>query len=35
VHEVIFDATGLSAGVYEYVMEAEGFRATKRMTLLK
>lgn len=35
VHEVIFNATGLNAGIYEYVMEAEGFRATKRMILLK
>ena len=35
VFEVIFNATGLKAGIYEYVMEAEGFRATKRMILLK
>ncbi len=34
-HQVTFDATALSAGVYLYVMEADGFTMTRRMTLLK
>ena len=34
-HQVNFDASELSAGVYLYVIEAGDFTATKRMTLLK
>ena len=34
-HNVSFDATNLSAGVYLYVMESASFTITKRMTLLK
>jgi hypothetical protein len=34
-HQVAFDASGLSAGVYLYVLEAGDFTATKRLTLLK
>ena len=34
-HQVTFDATDLSAGVYLYVIEAGDFTATKRLTLLK
>jgi hypothetical protein len=34
-HEVYFDASRLSAGVYLYVMQADGFTATRQMTLLK
>ena len=34
-HTVSFDATDLSAGIYLYVMETEGFSVTKRMILLK
>jgi hypothetical protein len=34
-YQVVFDATGLSAGTYIYRLRAEGFTATRRMTLLK
>lgn len=34
-HNVSFDATNLSAGVYLYVMQSADFTVTKRMTLLK
>ena len=34
-HQVTFDASALSAGVYLYVIEAGDFTATKRLTLLK
>ena len=34
-HNVSFDATDLSAGVYLYVMESGSFAQTNRMTLLK
>ena len=34
-HEISFDASSLSAGVYLYVLEADGFTATRQMTLLK
>jgi hypothetical protein len=34
-HEVYFDASGLSAGVYLYTLEAGGVVQTQRMTLLK
>ena len=34
-HSVSFNADGLSAGVYLYVMEAGDFVSTRRMTLLK
>jgi len=35
IHTVSFDATGLSNGVYLYVMETEGYAVTRRMTLMK
>jgi hypothetical protein len=34
-HEVYFDASGMSAGVYLYTLEAGGVVQTQRMTLLK
>ena len=34
-HQVRFDATDLSAGIYVYVLQSEGFRQTRRMVLLK
>ncbi|MBX2819135.1 MAG: T9SS type A sorting domain-containing protein [Rhodothermaceae bacterium] len=34
-HTVSFDAAGLTAGVYLYVMESGNFSETRRMTLLK
>ena len=34
-HQVVFDASRLSAGVYLYVIEAGPFTATQHMTLLK
>lgn len=34
-HSVTFDGSGLSSGVYMYVLEVGGLRASKRMTLLK
>ncbi len=34
-HQVVFDASRLSAGIYLYVIEAGSFTATQRMTLLK
>ncbi len=34
-HQVTFDATDLSAGIYLYVIQAGDFTATKRLTLLK
>ena len=34
-HRVAFNADQLPAGVYLYIIEADGFRQTKRMTLLK
>jgi len=34
-HNVSFDAAGLTAGVYIYVMESGSFSETRRMTLLK
>ena len=35
IHSVSFDASGLSNGVYLYVMETEGYAVTRRMTLMK
>ena len=34
-HQVVFDASRLSAGIYLYAIEAGSFTATQRMTLLK
>ncbi len=34
-HQVRFDATDLSAGIYVYVLQSETFRQTRRMALLK
>jgi len=34
-NEVRFDGSGLTSGVYLYVMTAGDFKATKRMILLK
>ncbi|MCX7877991.1 MAG: T9SS type A sorting domain-containing protein [Ignavibacteria bacterium] len=34
-HEITFDAEGLSSGVYFYMLETEGFREIRKMTLLK
>ena len=35
VHTVSFDGSGLSNGVYLYVMEAGAFTVTRRLTLMK
>jgi hypothetical protein len=35
VHQLTFDGRGLAGGVYFYSMVAEGFRATRRLLLLK
>ncbi len=34
-HQVGFDASSLSSGVYWYRLEADGFRATRKMVVLK
>ena len=34
-NEVVWNASGLSSGIYFYKLEAEGFSATKKMVLLK
>ena len=34
-YEADFDATNLASGVYFYKLEAEGFKATKKMLLIK
>jgi hypothetical protein len=35
MHEVRFDATNLSSGVYLYRMKASGFQATRKLMLAK
>jgi pectate lyase len=35
VHDVIFDAAGLAAGVYYYRLKAGGYQATKALLLMK
>ena len=35
VHDVIFDAAGLAAGVYYYRLQAGGYQATKALLLMK
>jgi hypothetical protein len=35
VHFINFDAVNLNSGLYIYKIEAEGFTATKKMTLIK
>lgn len=34
-YEAVFDATNLPSGVYYYKLEAEGFRETKKMVIIK
>jgi hypothetical protein len=34
-HSVVWDATGAASGAYVVVMEAEDFRATRRLTLVR
>ncbi|MDZ7291386.1 MAG: T9SS type A sorting domain-containing protein [candidate division KSB1 bacterium] len=34
-YKVVFDASGLSPGVYLYRLQAEGFSRTKKLTLMK
>ena len=34
-HETVFDASGISSGVYFYQIKAEGFIETKKMILLR
>jgi hypothetical protein len=34
-HEVIFNASGLSSGIYFYKIESESFNSTKKMILIK
>jgi hypothetical protein len=34
-HEMMFNASGLSSGIYFYKIESENFNATKKMTLIK
>ncbi len=35
IHEITFDASGMSSGIYFYTLKAGAFTATKKMTLLK
>ncbi len=34
-HKVVFDATGMSSGLYLYLMQANGFTISRRMLVLK
>jgi hypothetical protein len=34
-HEMMFNASGLSSGVYFYKIESENFNSTKKMILMK
>jgi hypothetical protein len=34
-HEIMFNASGLSSGIYFYKIESENFNSTKKMTLIK
>ncbi|MFC1573063.1 hypothetical protein ACFL6M_05635 [Candidatus Eisenbacteria bacterium] len=32
---MVWDATGVTSGIYFYLIETPGFRETRKMTLLK
>ncbi|MBK7632619.1 MAG: T9SS type A sorting domain-containing protein [Ignavibacteriales bacterium] len=34
-HEMIFNASGISSGIYFYKIEGENYSATKKLMLLK
>ena len=34
-HEMMFNASGLSSGIYFYKIESENFNSTKKMILMK